>query len=93
MIFANIVSLIILVIGYSLPYLGIPLGSFDVVFYSALPFGVGAFIDFAKISKPRLPFNIVVVLAHLAVALISLLPIRRKERIHSLNILMLNMRN
>ena len=46
------ITIIILVIGYTLPYLGIPIGSFDVVFYSALPFGVGTFIDFAKISKP-----------------------------------------
>ena len=37
------ITLIVVLIGYLAPLFGIPLGSLDVVFYSALAFGIGTF--------------------------------------------------
>ena len=54
-------------LGYLLPAFGIGLGSFDVVFYTALSFGVGTFVNFSKLSKPNNIIKIAVIVAHLAV--------------------------
>lgn len=45
------ITLIVVLIGYLAPILGIPLGSLDVVFYSALAFGSGTFVDFKSLTK------------------------------------------
>ena len=45
------ITLIVVLIGYLVPFFGIPLGSLDVVFYSALAFGIGTFVNFKSITK------------------------------------------
>ena len=45
------ITLIVVLIGYLAPLFGIPLGSLDVVFYSALAFGIGTFVDFKSFTK------------------------------------------
>ena len=45
------ITLIVVLIGYLAPLFGIPLGSLDVVFYSALAFGIGTFVDFKSLAK------------------------------------------
>ena len=68
------ITAIVLLIGYVLPLLGVGLGSFDIVFYSALAFGVGTFIDFKRISTLHKWIKVLVILLHIAtsVALIVL---------------------
>lgn len=63
-------TLIVVLIGYVLPLFGIGLGSLDVVFYSALAFGIGTFINFSQLTKLPTIFKIVTVLAHLAVGVL-----------------------
>ena len=62
-----IITLIVVALGYLLPAFGIGLGSFDVVFYTALSFGIGTFVNFSKLSKPNNIIKIAVIVAHLAV--------------------------
>ena len=59
------ITAIVLLIGYVLPLLGVGLGSFDIVFYSALAFGVGTFIDFKRISTLHKWIKVLVILLHL----------------------------
>ena len=69
-----VITLVMLFIGYVLPLFGIGLGPFDIVFYSALAFGLGTVVDFSKLTKIPLWAKCAVILAHLAtgVALIML---------------------
>lgn len=60
------VMLVVLLIGYLAPVCGIPLGVFDVVFYSALAFGLGTFLDFALLTRPPAGMKWLVVLLHIA---------------------------
>lgn len=66
-------TLLVVLIGYIFPLLGIGLGSFDVVFYSALSFGVGTFINFKKISKPSAWFKYLFVFLHIIVAVLFII--------------------
>ena len=61
------IALLTVAVGYLAPFLGFSLGCFEVVFYSALAFGVGTFIDFSKISKAPVWVKCVAILIHLAV--------------------------
>ena len=61
------ITFIVILIGYLAPLFGIPLGSLDVVFYSALAFGVGTFVDFNKITKLPAWSKWLIVLMHIAV--------------------------
>ena len=61
------ITLLVVAAGYLLPQLGIGLGSFDIVFYSALAFGIGTFIDFSKLTKGSVWVKLVVIVAHIAV--------------------------
>ena len=61
------ITFIVVLIGYLAPLFGIPLGSLDVVFYSALAFGVGTFVDFIKITKLPAWSKWLIVLMHIAV--------------------------
>ena len=61
------ILLVVLLIGYLAPVFGISLGSFDVVFYSALAFGMGTILDFKTLTKPPAGVKWFVVLLHIAV--------------------------
>ena len=67
------ITLITVIIGYLLPLIKIPLGSFDVVFYSALPFGLGTFVDFEKLTKPSAWIKTLIVIAHIAIGVAVIL--------------------
>ena len=67
------ITLVVVIIGYILPLLRIELGSFDFVFYSALAFGIGTFVDFTSLSKPSSLIKILVVIAHIAVSVVFVL--------------------
>ncbi len=45
------ITLIIVLIGYLAPLFGISLGNLNVVFYSALAFGMGTFVNFKSITN------------------------------------------
>jgi hypothetical protein len=64
---------VLLLIGYVAPQFGIGLASFDIVFYSALAFGVGTFIDFGKLTKVPVWFKCVIILVHLVVGIVFVL--------------------
>ena len=66
-------TLIVVLIGYLAPLFSIPLGSLDVVFYSALAFGIGTFVDFKRITKLRTWAKWLVVLMHIAVGVVLVL--------------------
>ncbi len=59
------ITLIIVLIGYLAPFCGVSLGSFDVVFYSALAFGIGTFVDFKKLSDIPLWSKLAVMITHI----------------------------
>ena len=60
-------TILIVAIGYIVPLFGLGLGSFDIVFYSALAFGIGTFVDFSRLAKLPVWAKCLVVAAHLAV--------------------------
>ncbi len=60
------ITLTTVAIGYLLPFLGIGLGSFDVVFYAALAFGAGTCISFSRLTKLPVWGKWAVVLTHIA---------------------------
>ena len=62
-----IITVVAVAVGYILPLCGITLGSFDVVFYMALAFGVGTFVPFEKLTKLPAVAKWLVVAAHLAI--------------------------
>lgn len=64
------ITVIVLLLGYGLPLLGVGLGSFDIVFYSALAFGIGTFVNFQEIIKLPIIVKCAVILAHLAVGVL-----------------------
>ena len=57
--------IIVLSIGYLLPLFGVGLGSFDIVFYSALAFGLGTFVDFNWLLKLPNFLKYIAILLHL----------------------------
>lgn len=67
------ITIITLVIGYGIPLLGGTLGCFEVVFYSSLAFGIGTFISFNSLAKPKAWFKWVVVAAHIAIGVTFIL--------------------
>ena len=67
------ITLLVTLLGYLLPLLGIGLGSFDVVFYSALAFGVGTFVDFSRLTKLPVIAKCAVVLSHIAAGVLLIL--------------------
>jgi fucose 4-O-acetylase-like acetyltransferase len=62
------ITLVTLIVGYGVPLLNGSLGCFDVVFYSALAFGVGTFVNFTKLSRPVNWIKCLVVAMHLVVS-------------------------
>lgn len=67
------IMLIVVLIGYLAPLFGIPLGSLDVVFYSALAFGIGTFVDFKSLTKLRTWAKCLVVILHIITGIIFIL--------------------
>ena len=59
------ITFIVVLIGYLAPLFRIPLGCMDVVFYSALAFGIGTFVDFNRITKLSSWFKWLIVLMHI----------------------------
>ena len=67
------ITLIVVLIGYLAPLLGIPLGSLDVVFYSALAFGIGTFVDFKSLAKLSGWAKWLIVLMHIVTGVVFIL--------------------
>ena len=67
------ITLIVVLIGYLAPLFGITLGSLDVVFYSALAFGIGTFVDFKSLTKLRTWAKCLVVILHIITGIIFIL--------------------
>ena len=64
------ITLIVVLIGYLAPLFGIPLGSLDVVFYSALAFGIGTFVNFESITKLSNLSKCLIVLMHIVTGVV-----------------------
>lgn len=59
-------TLIVALSGYLAPYFGVSFGSFEVVVYSALAFGLGTCVtDIARLAKTSVPNKLVVIIAHI----------------------------
>ncbi len=67
------ITLIVVLISYLAPLFGISLGSLDVVFYSALAFGIGTFVDFKSLAKLPGWAKWLVVLLHIVTGVIFVL--------------------
>ena len=67
------ITLIVVLIGYLAPLFGIPLGSLDVVFYSAFAFGTGTFVDFKSLAKLRAWAKCLVVMLHIITGVVFVL--------------------
>lgn len=65
-----LITLIIVVIGYGVSFLGGSLGSFEIVFFSAWAFGIGTFIDFSWLTKLPKFLKYIVILSHIAVGVL-----------------------
>ncbi len=64
-IFKNwLITLLVVGVGYLVPLFGFGWGSFDVVFYSALAFGVGTFVKFSSLAALPVPAKCGVIAAH-----------------------------
>ena len=66
-------TIIVVLIGYLLPLLNIGVGGFDVVFYSALAFGIGTFISFKWLLKLPCFLKYIVIILHLAISITFIL--------------------
>ena len=73
------ITAIVLLIGYVLPLFKVGLGSFDIVFYSALAFGVGTFIDFKRISMLHRWIKVLVILLHLATSVTLIILVKIED--------------
>ena len=68
-----LITLIVLLFGYLLPLFGVKLGTFDIVFYSALAFGIGTFIDFKVLPKLPTSLKCIVILFHITVGTVLII--------------------
>ena len=67
------ITLIVVLIGYLAPIFGISLGSMDVVFYSALAFGIGTFVNFKGITRNANWAKWLIVLMHIVTGVVLVL--------------------
>lgn len=67
------VTVLVVAIGYILQLFGVPLGSMDSVHASALVFGIGTCIDFAKLSERKLTSKVIAVLGHIGLAIVLII--------------------
>jgi hypothetical protein len=65
-----LITLIVVAIGYIVPLCGGTFGSFDVVFSTAIAFGLGTCVSFARLVKLPNVWKVVVIVAHVAVAVL-----------------------
>ena len=63
------ITLLTLAIGYGVPLLGGTLWCFEVVFYSALAFGIGTFANFKSLTKPKTLLKWLVIALHTAIGI------------------------
>ena len=64
------IALGVVLVGYLAPFVGISFGCFEVVFYSALAFGAGTFVDISLLTKRAAPVKWLGVLAHVATGVV-----------------------
>lgn len=64
------ITAFILLMGYFAPAFGVQFGSFEVVVYSALAFGLGTFVPFSKIINIPFLWKILVILVHITASFI-----------------------
>ena len=67
------ITIIAVLVGYLAPIFGISLGSLDVVFYSALAFGIGTFVDFKSLTRLSTWAKYLVVILHIVTGIIFIL--------------------
>ena len=67
------ITIIVVLIGYLAPIFGIPLGSLDVVFYSALAFGIGTFVDFKSLANLSTWAKCLIVILHILTGIVFIL--------------------
>ena len=66
------ITVFALIVGYGVPLLGASLGSFEVVFYSSLAFGMGTIVNFQKLTQINPWLKAGIVLMHLAAGAMSI---------------------
>lgn len=64
------IAILTIVVGYGVPLLGGTLGCFEVVFYSSLAFGVGTFVNFNDLTKPKQWLKCTFIALHLSTAVL-----------------------
>jgi len=64
------ITVVAVLIGYIVPLLGGSLGCFEVVFYSALAFGIGTFVDLNRLLRLPVWAKCIVVLTHIAIGIL-----------------------
>ena len=67
------ITLLVVSIGYLVPLCGASLGGLDVVFYSALAFGVGTFVNFKSLTNIPTWSKYLVVLIHIVTGIVFVL--------------------
>lgn len=67
------ITVLTLAIGYGIPMLGGSLGCFDVVFYAAIAFGIGTFVNFNSLAKLKVWWKIIIIISHIATGIIFIL--------------------
>jgi len=67
------ITIIAVLIGYLAPIFGISLGGLDVVFYSALAFGIGTFVNFKRLTNLSNWAKCLVVILHIVTGIFFIL--------------------
>lgn len=67
------VSLLLVLIGYVLQVLRVPIGALDTIFGSALAFGIGTFIDFPKLVKQKQLVKCVGIALHIGLGVLFIM--------------------
>lgn len=63
------ITFFVVLLGYVLPLFGLGFGAFDVVIYSALPFGLGTFLNMQRLKKGSVPLRLFIIGVHLVLGL------------------------
>lgn len=67
------ITILAVLVGYLAPVIGVPLGGLGVVFYSALSFGIGTFVDLKSLTRPPVWAKVLVVVLHITTGVILVL--------------------
>ena len=65
-----LITAAVVLIAYIVPLFGIGFGSFDIVFYSALAFGLGTCLEFSRLTRFSVTAKIVADFAHIAAGVV-----------------------